>query len=206
MMKTSHIQTLLSNYPLGTQIRFEYNLEQWRYKNGKPLKCNLNNDAGHIHARNTMENNTEMTTINLKQILTQCKPDGIELIDIYRRNQTFSTSERSHLINIIVNYYLDHKLSLNLHMSYNLENAILVMFPNERLDLYRTGVVGKIYRKYLKNTQMFTEDIIDNKAEENNENVAENCNKDQNLSSHDTEEDLRNNSKANTDGDILPNV
>ena len=205
MMKTSHIRTLLSNYPLGVQIRFEYNLEQWRYKIGKPLRCNLNNDLGNIHARNCMENNAGMNAINLKQILTQCKPDGLELIDIYHRNQTFSASERNRLINIIINYYWDNKLSLSLHMSYNLENAILVMFPNERLDFYRTTVVGKIYRKYLQNTHMFTEDVIDNKAEENYDNIVVNYNGDQNLNQYDPDEDSRSTINANIDGGRLPN-
>ncbi|TMW44536.1 hypothetical protein DOY81_010385, partial [Sarcophaga bullata] len=216
MMNTSHIQTLLSTYPLGIQIRFEHHLEQWRSKIGKPIKCNLNDDTREIHARNSIENNTgselhnsTKNTINLKQILTQCKPDGLELIDIYRRNQTFSMAERSQLINIIANYFLDNKITLNLYTSYNLENAILAMFPNERLDMYRTGVVGKIYTKYLTSNgihlQSFIDGVIDNKTEESHENVAENCNGDQNLSNHYAEEDLKTNGDANTDGGVLPN-
>ncbi|XP_075165597.1 uncharacterized protein LOC142237996 [Haematobia irritans] len=37
MMKLHHVRTLLHNFPLGIQIRFEHNLEQWRYNIGKPM-------------------------------------------------------------------------------------------------------------------------------------------------------------------------
>uniref|UniRef100_A0A1I8P705 Uncharacterized protein n=1 Tax=Stomoxys calcitrans TaxID=35570 RepID=A0A1I8P705_STOCA len=42
MIKLHHIRMLLHNFPLGIQIRFEHNLEEWRYNIGKPLyahKC-----------------------------------------------------------------------------------------------------------------------------------------------------------------------
>ncbi|KAI9578138.1 uncharacterized protein LOC119641015 [Glossina fuscipes] len=40
MMKESHIKLLLHSYPIGDQIRFEYNLEKWRLDIGKPLIFN----------------------------------------------------------------------------------------------------------------------------------------------------------------------
>lgn len=48
MMKPSHIRLLLYNFPLGIQIRFEYNLELWRQEMGKPFYSLHNNDSNRV--------------------------------------------------------------------------------------------------------------------------------------------------------------
>lgn len=213
MMKMSHIPTLLSNFPLGIQIRFEYNLEKWRNKIGIPLKFNLNINKNYTNTRtaqesdttNGFQNNDSNNTLNLKQILLQCKPDGSELIATYSKNETFSMFERTRLIDIIVNYYLKHKLTFNLYTSYDIENAIIALFPSERLDLYRTGIEGKIYTKYIASKELYQQKLIDDgindKTIENNENCSTDCNGDQRLN----QKDIANNCSTNTDSVLPPN-
>ncbi|XP_046810080.1 uncharacterized protein LOC111686549 [Lucilia cuprina] len=151
IMKLSHIKSLLSGFTLGIQIRFEHNLEQWRQRIGRPLKSPANNEIIRYNEFNVSRPTQEhlKADINLKEILMKCQPEGPELLDIYRDKQTFSNPERNFLIELIINYYLRNDLAFDLYISYDLENAICSLFPNETLDQYRKSKEGKIYVKYL---------------------------------------------------------
>lgn len=162
-MKVSHIKSLLHDFPLGVQIRFEHYFEKWRQRIGKPLKHTTKSEVHELTIKPTTENYItpktsqdttpkllqSLTPINLKEILLQSKPEGPELLQIYDEHKTFSNPERSQLIDLIVSYYLKNNLPFDLHISYDLENAILTLFPNERLEMYRKRLKGKIYTKYL---------------------------------------------------------
>lgn len=86
--------------------------------------------------------------IDLEEILTNSPPNGPDLIEIYRKQKHFNHLDRKRLISTIVNYYLECKLPMDLKISYDLENAIIKMFPNENLRLYRTTKYGKIICRY----------------------------------------------------------
>ncbi|XP_065368981.1 uncharacterized protein LOC135961410 [Calliphora vicina] len=156
IMKMPHIKSLLCDFSLGIQIRFEHKFQQWRQRIGKPLKYDEYDETNEFiikepseEAINKFQNDSRTASINLRQILMQSKPEGPAFFEIYRDNQPFSNPERSCLIDLIVNYYLKNDLAIDLHVSYDLENAILSLFPSERLDLYRIRKEGKIYTKYL---------------------------------------------------------
>lgn len=241
---------LLCNFPLGVQIRFEHNLEQWRYKIGKPLnvhrcchesrdfRCKASNDQDPLRIEDStarllsprtqpsepqqqkfqiiqldepttveessVHNNDELIVpynnatppetpltnrsltsstdspkkssqsmgtgsandviqsihymnnnksygprIDLEAILRSSKPDGVQLIKIYNTRKSFSRPERRRLINVIVTYFLRHDMRLDLQTTYALEGAILKMFPNERLEMYRKSKRGSLYSKYM---------------------------------------------------------
>ncbi|XP_065368605.1 uncharacterized protein LOC135961064 [Calliphora vicina] len=203
IMKASHIKPLLYKFSLGTQIRFEHNLEQWRSKIGKPLKYRSYNDRNQIrkslpkkdlsmiiktepsinfHDSNEITNKEQncISLINLKEILAKCTPDGPELLQIYKTNHTFSKPERSHLINIIVNYYLKHNLAFNLQVSHELETAILSMFPNEKLEMYRNTKHGKLYNKYLLAKAVYNKEVNESSEDYSGDEVRISKNVEQN--------------------------
>ncbi|XP_073845438.1 uncharacterized protein isoform X2 [Musca autumnalis] len=96
------------------------------------------------------EEQQQQRKIDLEEILMNSPPNGPDLIDIYRRQKQFTLLDRKRLISTIVNYYLECKLPMDLSTSYDLENAIVKLFPNERLRLYRTTKYGKIFCRYTR--------------------------------------------------------
>ncbi|XP_005186940.1 uncharacterized protein LOC101887300 [Musca domestica] len=251
MIKLHHIRPLLSNFPLGIQIRFEYNLEQWRTKIGKPLygthrcccqgnefgcqksyghnyfkahnECSIGisneyqnqqqqhprkviivrQDLGMPHAvgnevmvtppetpmthrslasthgssgqstfshtsssgggdgGDDIANNSpehipftlkplyHISETNLRDIILDCRPEGPMLMKSYAAKNGFNPRERRSLMNIIVNYFMRNNQKFDLQISYLLENAILKLFPNENLEMYRKGKRGSLYCKYM---------------------------------------------------------
>lgn len=88
--------------------------------------------------------------INLRQILLNSPPNGPDLIELYGKQQHFTPLDRKRLMTTIVNYFLECKIPLNLQISYELENAIVQMFPSESLRKYRNSRYGKLYFLYLR--------------------------------------------------------
>uniref|UniRef100_A0A1I8PQK1 Uncharacterized protein n=1 Tax=Stomoxys calcitrans TaxID=35570 RepID=A0A1I8PQK1_STOCA len=86
--------------------------------------------------------------LDLEEILINSPPNGPDLIQIYRKQKHFTHLDRKRLVGAIVNYYLECKLPMDLNTSYDLENAILIMFPNESLKMYRNSRHGKIFNRY----------------------------------------------------------
>lgn len=171
IMKPWHIESLLHTFTLGTQIRFEHNFEKWRSDIGKPLKyhqqfgnhlqlkrivqniiteINSKSSNGRQNEKVEKSNKSKSSLIDLKSILLQYPPDGPELLEVYQRKQKFSNPERIFLINLIVRHYVQNDLEFNLDINYDIEEAILHLFPNESLDLYRNEDLGLIYNKYLE--------------------------------------------------------
>ncbi|XP_075165594.1 uncharacterized protein LOC142237995 [Haematobia irritans] len=86
--------------------------------------------------------------IDLEELLLKSPPNGPDLIQIYGKQKHFTHLDRKRLVSTVVNYYLECKLPLDLATSYDLEDAIIKMFPSETLKMYRNGKQGKIFNRY----------------------------------------------------------
>lgn len=71
------------------------------------------------------------------------------LMKSYAAKKGFTPRERRSLMNIIVNYFMRNNQKFDLQISYLLESAILKLFPNEKLEMYRKGKRGSLYCKYM---------------------------------------------------------
>lgn len=90
------------------------------------------------------------TKIDLEEILMNSPPNGPDLLQLYQKQKHFTIIDRKRLISTIVNYYLECKIPLDLETSYDLENAIITLFPNESIQMYRNCTQGRIFNRYTR--------------------------------------------------------
>ncbi|XP_037824633.1 LOW QUALITY PROTEIN: uncharacterized protein LOC119612833 [Lucilia sericata] len=123
IMKISHIKSLLFKFPLGTQIRFEHKLAQWRHKKGKPLKNHFDSDRNlyikelskkahstAIQSKQTINSlNNDVNLTEQEEILTKCtQRNNNKTSQISLNNSTFNMDqEQSQCLIIAPDNYVE---------------------------------------------------------------------------------------------------
>lgn len=156
-MKRHHIERLLRNFDMGTQILFEHNLEQWRESLGLPLGYSSSevyssrnlysspsspsvSSSGRLtptrystpYARPTSPENNTSSSIQLATILNQSSRGSI-LIEYYNKFSKFQDDQRSLLVTLIAQYFQEKGVKMTLAASHKIEREIIERFPAEKL-------------------------------------------------------------------------
>ncbi|XP_036336241.1 uncharacterized protein LOC118746501 [Rhagoletis pomonella] len=165
ILKFDHLKEILQTFKIGDRILFEFNFENWRNQINKPLhfhasvstaspSCSANFSS--VRSRSPASSPTtgsnsqdfeENAFVALATIL-HADIKSLHVKDFYKCNNRLDDAHRNVLINIIVTYYIAKNIHMSLQVSHYLENEILSLFPNEKLNFYRTEKRGKLYTKY----------------------------------------------------------
>ncbi|XP_055371960.1 uncharacterized protein LOC129605950 [Condylostylus longicornis] len=167
VLRPHHIERILRNYDLGTQILFEHNLFEWRKLIGIPLvydECNhlvpsnipISPSSSLVSRSPTPSRENRFSPyffhqsddceITLNNILNE-NAKGEMLVGYYNKYSKFEAEQRTILVNLIAQHFEEKGVAMTLAVSYKLENEILERFTNEKLEYYRTSKRGKIYNK-----------------------------------------------------------
>ncbi|KAK5647940.1 hypothetical protein RI129_002832 [Pyrocoelia pectoralis] len=163
VIKRHHIERLLKNFDMGTQIMFEHNLEMWRHNIGLPLMVNhceasrsctsfsnLSSSSGSHLISGSRESTPPRspTRVIPYQKSTSVAPDeyiplatilndnhkGLMLTEFYTKFNKFQEEQRIVLVGLVAGYYDEKSVQMSLASSYRLEQEILEQrFPNEKL-------------------------------------------------------------------------
>ncbi|CAH0549725.1 unnamed protein product [Brassicogethes aeneus] len=175
VIKHHHIERLLKNFKMGTQILFEHKLEEWRQSIGMPIGHYYSGDvlskplsssplsppASSCASRASTpprheprfapysipNKQPDNCDIFLFNILSET-PKGAMLVEYYNKFLKFQDDQRTSLINLVAQFFEDKGVPITLAISYRLEKEILDRFPNEKLEYYRSSKRGRIYNKY----------------------------------------------------------
>ncbi|KAB0798919.1 hypothetical protein PPYR_06799 [Photinus pyralis] len=160
IIKRHQIERLLRIFDMGTQIKFEHYLEEWRELLGIPLHSDKAS-TGYSTPSTSYSREATPTRcipyrrpstapddyIPLANVLNET-PKGIMLTEYYNKFTRFSEEQRTLLIGLIATFYEEKSVPLTLASSHRIEQEILARFSNEKLEFYRIGKRGKIYNKY----------------------------------------------------------
>ncbi|KAF5290676.1 hypothetical protein FQR65_LT01966 [Abscondita terminalis] len=181
VMKRRHIDKLLCDFEIGTQILFEHHLEHWRASLGIPLTDGENFNTSNVSVlppttSNIVTNQSRFvpyvrpTTpddgdiISLSNVLSS-NAKGVMLATYYDMNKKFQDEQRTSLVNLISQHFEEKGVSMSLNTSYRLENEILERFPTEKLEFYRTKKRGKLYNRFNNFKSTFTK-VVERRGEE----------------------------------------
>lgn len=153
VIRLHHIERLLKNVDMGTQILFENKLVEWRQLMGIPME-NFDPAYGIGYAPSTTDptrgspsprfrycpypvssptNSIDIgSDVMLSQILNE-SPKAAMLIEYYNKFKKFDEEQRSRLIAIIAHYFEDKGITMTMKTSYRLEEEISNRFPTESL-------------------------------------------------------------------------
>ncbi|KAF5303243.1 hypothetical protein FQR65_LT18998 [Abscondita terminalis] len=157
VIKQCHIEKLLKNFDMGTQITFEDNLEKWRNSIGLPLtnviEANRNRtcspfdnisspstsysasrECSPVPSVSFQTSNSPDQYISLGNILSESSK-GLMLTEYFNKFKKFQEDQRILLIALIASYYEEKSVQLSLSSSYRIEKEILERFPTEKLVL-----------------------------------------------------------------------
>lgn len=155
-MKRHHIERLLKNRDLGTQILFEHRLEEWRKALDLPLGYQSGDNFSLYQPNNTERSaspcsrpSSSSTTnrftpysrmlspipavcVTLATILNESSR-GTMIVDYYNKFGKFQDYQRTMLISLIAAHYQEKGVKMSLVTSHKLESEILERFPSEKL-------------------------------------------------------------------------
>ncbi|KAL1492416.1 hypothetical protein ABEB36_010668 [Hypothenemus hampei] len=169
VIKTKHVDMLMSNFPIGVQVMFDHHFEIWRNEIGLPLhdltidNLPISNSVSRTPSRSSTPSSRETFSSN-QRFLPYCRPStsddyfslglilnetskGAILCDYYDKKNKFEEEQRNMLVALIATFYEDKSTHMSLAASYRLEKEILERFPTEKIEFYRTSKRGKIYNK-----------------------------------------------------------
>ncbi|KAB0790611.1 hypothetical protein PPYR_14983 [Photinus pyralis] len=171
VIKRHHLEKVLKDFDLGTQILFEHYLEEWRNSIGIPLTAatsvsdftqSYNISSGNQSPTQSVRSSSSSPShfashrslspvqgdlTSLSTILNET-PKGIMLTEFYKKFNKFNEEQRTSLIACIAQYFEEKGKTMSLAVSYRIENEILERFPTEKLEYYRTTKRGKLYNKF----------------------------------------------------------
>ncbi|XP_037947636.1 uncharacterized protein LOC119679384 [Teleopsis dalmanni] len=99
-----------------------------------------------IKIKNKKSNNSRrMSVMNILKS-SGCK--GLDVFASYEKNRILTEQDRTTIVNLIAEYFIENNLHISLKTSYALERQILNLFPTEKLRNYRTSRRGRIYVRY----------------------------------------------------------
>lgn len=178
ILNYNQLNELTHSWKIGDKVVFEYNFEKWRQDEIRfPIYATNNiTKSSMLHSPRTISTNStcssgsrspqlltntpdsdEASKFNVLQILTYNRI-GSRIIESYKKNKMLTDDQRTMVISIISKYFESNDFPMSLQTSYKLEKEILVLFPSEKIEFYRTERRGKIYSKYYnikKSTKIF---------------------------------------------------
>lgn len=140
LMENDELQNFLQKLKFGDKVLLRDNIEKWRSDNNLPLHSQKVENK-------SAEGLVDTTKIKLIDILKQHKL-GCRIMEHFDKKKNITNDHRKILVNIIAEFFDSRALVMNLATSYRLEQEILVLFPTEKLEFYRTARRGKIYTKF----------------------------------------------------------
>lgn len=167
ILKYEHVKELIQNLKMGDRAIFEYHFENWRNELEIPLNISgifrnirsyspdssIKRSSCRSSPRpypirdNFSPEPADNKYITLAEILRENRKASI-IAEFYDSNNKLDDEHRNLLISSIANHFESNNTHKSLQTSYRLEKEILEMFPNEKLDFYRTEKRGKIYAKF----------------------------------------------------------
>lgn len=144
---------LFKNKKIGDMILFEHHLKEWRKSHSISIQdigaepANTFSQCSSNSASGPSLSETNQQEVTLSQIFNENKKIK-QITDYYNENSRLLCHHRSLLIDIICNYFEENSLHMSLSTSYQIEEQIILRFPTEKLQYYRTSKRGKIYMKF----------------------------------------------------------
>jgi len=135
-MKDHHFPILLSNFPLGIQIKFEHHVKQYQQSckvNKEPPISNklpmIQNITGQIsHATDDIP--SKNTVFQLHSVITS-NPNGSFILDYFSKNNVLNESCRNMLVEIIICDIIKKNSSMTVGLANSIANAIVGTFHSE---------------------------------------------------------------------------
>lgn len=146
----------------GDKVIFTHNLTKWREEinllvdaasnlQKSPTISSLHsNGSSDVKSTEVSYNSTDSddsSKVTVQAVLKE-HPTGRRVMEHYRKTNNMIEEHRNLIINIIATFFETNSYHMSLQISYKLENEILVMFPSEKIEFYRTGRRGRIYTKF----------------------------------------------------------
>lgn len=155
MLRIDDLKYITDKLKIGDQLTFKYNFEHWKSENSftSPAHKYLKQYSDNTSSSSCLssQSSDEMDSLpNVVEILKQHQV-GINIMDHYEKLHILNEQRRVMIMNIIVEYFFSKNIAMTLQTSYRLEKEILKIFPNERLEYYRTERRGRLYIKYHNN-------------------------------------------------------
>lgn len=168
IIKTHHIERLLRNFDIATQILFEHKLEIWRESIGYPLPKyfadRLNNSLVPIRSNEPLSASDSHASMSPTSSTSRLSPysspsmtpepqearivhlsailnetkKGKMLVEYFEEKKCFQEEHRAILINTVVQYFQENDLNMTLSTSYRIEQEITQRFPSEKCVIYYT--------------------------------------------------------------------
>jgi len=155
IIKRHHIEQLLKSFDLGTQIKFEHKLEEWRESIGismspvhQDFRSTSSSSIAPSHGSNTktslrftpyQRSTPSPDNLCIRMLLSDVLNEtsrGKGLVEYYNKFLVFHKDQRSVLISLIAQYYEEKGVKMFLAASYQLQQQILEKFPSEKLVIY----------------------------------------------------------------------
>ncbi|CAI6365987.1 unnamed protein product [Macrosiphum euphorbiae] len=164
IMKTYHVEKLLSKFPWGIIFKFEFELTKWQTNNSIVTVSNDHNSSTNLGEIVLCSSSTPIVEYFHKSpnIKYQLKVDevlnsttqGALILSYYEKNNKLNDGIRSTLVDILIGSVLSQKLPMSVILAESIADQIVVMFKSEVKDVYFMKIgnnknpKGKLYAKY----------------------------------------------------------
>lgn len=162
LLKTRHIDKLLSTYPLGILVKFESELEKW--KSG----LNMVDIDKRTEVAETSTLDISMNKANLEpplksfklskelnvDVILNSSTQGSLILDYYRQNNKLNDGIRSTLVDILIGQVLSQRIPMSVSLAESIADQIVAIFNSEIKDTYFMKIgcnknpKGKLYAKF----------------------------------------------------------
>jgi len=133
-MKEEDVYKLLEKFPLGINILFRHELEEWQ-KDGNYITLKNNSNQGIQNVQLTSEKSSSMQSklpceTKIEEILNS-SPQGHLILEYYKQNNKFNDGIRTTLVDIVIGYIISNNIPMSVNVAESLSNQIVAMFSTE---------------------------------------------------------------------------
>lgn len=131
LMNEKHCEILLSNFKLGTRIKFEHHLKLYQRSLSinvdelPKIVCNNDNQSA-----DDIKIKLKNQTFQLENILKNYT-QGSLIVDYYKKHNILNESCRNLFVEIIINYIIKYNISMTINLANSIANEIIKVFPSE---------------------------------------------------------------------------
>lgn len=139
LLKSRHVDKLLSTYPLGILVKFESELEKWK------ISLNIVDINKRTESAETSTLDTSMNKPNLEPSLKSFKlsqelkvdvilnssTQGSLILDYYRQNNKLNDGIRSTLVDILIGQVLSQRIPMSVCLAESIADQIVAIFNSE---------------------------------------------------------------------------
>ncbi|XP_046806128.1 uncharacterized protein LOC124419713 [Lucilia cuprina] len=155
IMRSGDLNDVTQKMKIGDRLIFKYNFEHWKFENGftSPAHKYLKHHREYTSSLSCLSSQSSDEMDSLPTVLEILKQHqvGINIMEQYEKIQLLNEQHRIMIMNIIVEHFFSKNIIMTLQISYRLKNEILKLFPNEKLEYYRSERRGRLYVKYHNN-------------------------------------------------------